>query len=172
MENKEDVINAADAKEVIFCNLCKNVYEKWERKLVSYKPTTKTKKTYPVGIGRYDDTIEDGKTIKMYDDKYRLSLAVNEKTEDSKWDLKLSLNKVNTEIWKNYFLIKKVKEWKTSFGIEKPVDIGWTSYRINLYKNTPTVEKPHDMLLVFTAADASNSSGWSEAEINFDTMDF
>lgn len=171
MADETTAVNA-EQKETIFVNLCKNVYEKWGRKLISYKPTTKTDKTYPVGLGRYDDTIEDGKTIKMYDDKYWLSLAVNEKTEDSRWDLVVSLNKVNTEIWKKYFLFKKVKDWKTSFGCEKPVDIGWTSYWMNLYQNTKTPEKKHDMLLVFTAADATNSSGGSEAEITFDAMDF
>jgi hypothetical protein len=43
---------------------------------------------------------------------------------------------------------------------------------MNLYQNTKTPEKKHDMLLVFTAADATNSSGGSEAEITFDAMDF
>lgn len=174
----ETSIDASQEKtEQVWVNLAKNVYEKNGRNLISYKPVSKTGKTYPIWLGRFDETKEqyNGKEVinNMYDDKYRLSIAVNENKENNKGDLVITLNKVETDEYKKYYLIKKSKDGKVSFGVEKPIEIGGTSYWINLYQHTPTAEKPHIMFMIFAAAEWSTwGSVWTESEITFGDVDF
>ena len=77
-----------DNVEKVFVNLGKNIYEKDGKNLISYKPTSKTGKTYPIGLGRFDKTIETWGdkqvNVNMYDDKYWLSVSVNSDQANNK----------------------------------------------------------------------------------------
>jgi hypothetical protein len=156
-------------KEFVRVPLQKSVYEKNWRNLISYKPVSKTGKTYPIWLWKFDNVEETwgGKDVivKDYDEKFWASLSVHEESE--KWELLLTLNKVETSEYKKYFLVKKQnKDGKTVYGSAKTIEIWGTSYWINLTPCTPTKGKPQIMNLIFNAADGGWAVG-SETEISF-----
>lgn len=168
----EETLNIDAPKEVfVFVPLFKNVYESKGKKLVSYKPgyvpkgeSTDVVKTFPVGLGDYD-TEQDWDFIKeVYHRKFWTSVAVNESDE---WDLVVTLNDVDQkDFYQKIYLNKNVRDWKVSFGADKPVEVAGKRYRVNLTKNIKE-DKPQEMNLIFK--EAGESGGWfgSEKEIDF-----
>lgn len=167
-------------EETIFVNLFKNEYEAQGKKFVSYRPwyipkgetSAANHKTFPIGFGEFTETPQEDSDYmkKEYTRKFRLSVAVNEVTPEENGELVLTLNEVDTKEYKKYFLRKKINaEGKTTFGVEKPIEVAGTKYRANLTQNKKE-DKLHLFNLIFKAAEGG-AVGWSEKEISFGADD-
>lgn len=169
---EETTINATQ-EPFVFVALFKNVYESKGKKLISYKPgyvpkDSKEVKTFPVGLWSFD-TEQDGDFKKeVYHKKFWLSVVVN---EDDKWDLMISLNDVDDKsVYHKIYLNKTIKEDKVGYWVDKPVEIEWKNYWVNLTKNVKK-EKPQDLNLTFK--EAWGTTGWfgSEKDVDFWELD-
>lgn len=141
-------------EETIFVNLFKNTREKNGRQLISYKPgyvkkgTENEIGTYPVGFGTFDVEKDGDYERNVYHNTFWLTVEAN---GDDKGDIKITLQDTVNKEYSNYFLVKKVKDGKVSFGSDKPLEIEGKRYWANLTQNTKK-DKPHLFNLIFKEA--------------------
>ena len=174
-ETTLDASNGAP-QETIFVNLDENVYETNGKQLLSYKPVTPKGKTYAVGLGIFHYETYTKKDwsetqIRVYEDNYWTTFAAS--TDKEKWDVMLQLQKVGTTEYKKYYLKKKSKDWKVSFGVERPIEVWGTDYWVNLMQKKADSKNPGIMLATFSAT-TWTWGGWSASEeaISFGDLDF
>lgn len=171
---EETTVNATQ-EPFVFVALYKNIFERGWKKLISYKPwyipkgwTRADLKTFPVWLGNFEQ-VQDWDFLRdEYDQKFWCSVAVN---EDDRWDLVCQLSNVDTQEKVEIFLDKTIKDWKVSYSVEKPAEIAWKRYRVNLSKNMRE-DKAQDLNLTFREAwESTGGLWWTEKDISFEEED-
>lgn len=168
---------SAERKIKIYVPLFKTEYNG----MISYQPKSKSsnyEKWYPVGIWTNKQIWENDYWPEFeYDNKFRVSLSANEKKEEWKWDVIITLKNVDdADNQYTIYLYRDIRDdWSVSFVSKKdwrnyPKKVCWVKYFIALYWNN-NQEKKNDMMLIFTEASQNSSdwfnSFWSKKEISF-----
>lgn len=163
----------------IFVPLFHSVFETNGNEYISYQPKSKKsdyKKGYPVGIGTHKENWENeyGKILE-YDKAYRVSLANNDDTSESKGDIILTLKEATDEAEKDVktiYLYRNERDGKISFVAKKdgkpvPKEINGEKYFISVFENTKP-EKQNDLLLILDQAKGGSTQwSWAKKGISF-----